>query len=220
MPISKSIDKAFFKRWNVDMAYILGFLFADGNIVQTNRGAYYFSMYSMDRGLVATMRSCMKATQKLSKRSGSVYRLQVGSKEMVEDLARFGLIANKVRRMQFPTVPQKYFPHFLRGYFDGDGNVWTGEVHRVRTTTTKTIIVAFTSASKLFLSYLHAILKEKGIVGGSLFRPKGKDCGRLSFSKNDSLKIYKLMYNNGAFGDLYLKRKKDVFDKYIRSMRV
>ncbi len=41
MPIHKEHDKAFYNKWSVDMAYILGFIFADGNLVKTKRNTYF-----------------------------------------------------------------------------------------------------------------------------------------------------------------------------------
>jgi len=37
MPIYKEINISFFKKWDPEMAYILGFIFADGNIIYTKR---------------------------------------------------------------------------------------------------------------------------------------------------------------------------------------
>ncbi|MBP7805071.1 MAG: hypothetical protein KA052_02535 [Candidatus Pacebacteria bacterium] len=215
MYFSKAVDADFFKTWNSDMAYILGFLYADGNVTKNTRGGEYLSFYSADRGILADMRKKMKSKHKLSKRStltGCVYRIQIGSKEIVSDLSKIGLRETKVYRMQFPSVPKEYIPDFIRGFFDGDGNVWVGRTHVNRIRTTIGIQAAFTSASREFLSELHIELRRLGIQGGSLFKIKGKQCGRLCLSIKDSLKLYEIMYN--ASTSLFLNRKKLVFEKY------
>lgn len=214
-----SIDTSFFKRWTIEMAYILGFLYADGNLVQTKRGSYYFSFYSGDKNLLVAIREKLKSTHAISKRkhtSGKVYRMQIGSKTMVSDLIECGLDTTKAHRLQFPAIPEKYIGHFVRGYFDGDGNVWVGSTHLKRKKASKAMLVSFTSCSKLFLKKLHLLLEERGVQGGSLYSVSKKQCSRLSFSTRDSLKIYKIMYNGGAFGRLGLKRKKDIFDAFIK----
>lgn len=54
MPIQKKVDMKFFKKWNKDMAYILGFLFADGNIIKTKRGYSFCKFLFIRQDFVAT----------------------------------------------------------------------------------------------------------------------------------------------------------------------
>jgi hypothetical protein len=41
MPIHKMVNKDFFKTWTSDMAYVLGFFAADGNMSKNKRGGCY-----------------------------------------------------------------------------------------------------------------------------------------------------------------------------------
>ncbi len=126
MPIIRTVDKTFFKTRSHNMAYVLGFLFADGTVTVTKRNTHFIAFHTMDVSLLQSMRGSMKACQKISKRSarsGNVYRLQIGSKEMVEDVARLGLCGTKAHRMRLPRIPPQYRGDFVRGFFDGDGNV-------------------------------------------------------------------------------------------------
>jgi len=80
VPIYKKIDKNFFKKWSPEMAYVLGFFAADGNMVNTNRGGCYISFYSSDRSILSSMQEVMKSNHKLSiRKSENVYRFQIGS---------------------------------------------------------------------------------------------------------------------------------------------
>ena len=197
------------------MAYVLGFLYADGNIVKTKRNTHFVAFYSADELLLKSIKKVLESEHMLSKRnsiSGEVYRLQVGSKEWYGDLFRLGLTPGKTYRMHLPPVPKKYWGDFLRGYFDGDGNVWVGHVHTNRPVSTLTIQTSFTSGSIEFLAAMRDKLLEEGLVGGSLFKIKEKNYGRLTFSKRDTLKIYRIMYNPPH--KLYLKRKKVVFERF------
>jgi hypothetical protein len=221
MPIIKKYNKDFFKTWSRDMAYIIGFLCADGGLTKTTRGTHFITFYSMDKELLERIRVVISSEHMLSKRSvrsGSVYRLQLGSKEWFEDLSRLGLTVQKTDRMQLPAVPKEFLGDFVRGYFDGDGNVWVGYVHGDRQTQTCTIQTTFTSASSDFLESLKLSLHNFGLAGGSLFRPSQGNYARLTFSKQDTLKIYKIMYN--ARHKLYLKRKKVVFDKFVKTQSI
>ncbi len=218
MPILKKYNRDFFKKWNHDMSYILGFLFADGNIIKTKRGTHFVSFYSADKKLLIDFKKIMELDHKISKRSvrsGEVYRIQLGSREMYADLYRLGMVPKKADRMKMIDVPEKYLGDFVRGYFDGDGNVWTGYSNKMRKVGTQVMHVAFTSASTGFLRGLFARLKiSAGIKGGGVYAVKDKNCARLSFATLDSLKLYRIMYN--ASCSLFLHRKRQVFENFIK----
>lgn len=216
MPIQKEFNKNFFKRWSSNMAYILGFLFADGNIIKTKRNTHFTSFYTADYNLLFDIRESINSNHKISERktiTGVVYVMQIGSKELFNDLVKLGLTPNKARRMELPKIPKEYIGDFIRGYFDGDGNIWSGLINKKRKTPTSVLMIAFTCASKSFLEKLFLVIKKEGINGGSIFMIKNKACSRLQYSTLDALKIYKIMYNKDY--KLFLGRKKSVFDKFV-----
>lgn len=64
--------------------------------------------------------------------------LIINSKEIKKDLEKLGITHNKSLTVQFPEVPKKFLPSFIRGVIDGDGwvqqkgyvmNVTTGGIH-------------------------------------------------------------------------------------------
>jgi len=199
------------------MAYILGFLYADGNIVKTKRGTHFITFYTADKHILESMQRCFQSEHKLSERkslTGSVYRIQVGSREWFIDVGKLGLFPNKTKRMQLPDVPKKHFGDFVRGYFDGDGNVWSGFINKHRKTPTKILQAVFTSGSHEYLVALRTALQVKGIKGGGLYVPKDGNFTRLVLSSKDALKLYEIMYN--APHKLFLKRKKIIFEQFVR----
>jgi intein-encoded DNA endonuclease-like protein len=218
MPIYKKYNRAFFKTWSPEMAYILGFLFADGNIIKTKRNTHFVSLYTNDLALLSAIKRSLKSEHKLSKSvskvGGICYKIQIGSKEYFSDLVNLGLIENKARRMKLPIVPLSYQGDFIRGYFDGDGCVWFGNIHKNRKTKTLSILVCFTSASINFLKEIKFLLNTLGLNGGSVFESKKGNYGRLNLSTQDSLKLYEIMYNKSD--KLFLSRKKLVFEKFIK----
>lgn len=217
MPVFKNINKDFFKVWSNDMAYILGFLFADGNIMKTKRNTHFVSFSTADKELLVSISKIMRSSHKISERkseTGSVFRIQVGSREIFNDLVALELTPNKSLRMKFPCVPKIYIGDFIRRYFDGDGNVWVGYGNKTRSKSTLNMLTAFTCASWGFLEGLAITLKDLGVKGGSLFKVKNLNCGRLQYSTLDSLKIYKIMYNTNS--KLYLTRKRLVFERFTK----
>ncbi len=201
------------------MAYVTGFFAADGNIITTRRGTHYISFYSADREILMDIQRCMQSSHKLSTRktlNGCVYKFQIGSRYMYETLRALGFTEGKSKRMIMPYIPPKYVPDFVRGYFDGDGNVWIGTHNKRRNKPTKVIQVAFTSGSRSFLYGLWSVLKSEGIKGGSLFDSRTKNYSRLLFSTLDALKLAEIMYNGHP--KLFLKRKRLRFEEF-RKMR-
>lgn len=221
MPIYKKVNKDFFKKWTPEMAYILGFFAADGYITVNKRGAGFWSIQITDKDLIYKIRKCVGAEHKIGERIGkgndkNLYRLQIGSKEMCEDLNKLGYRENKTKSLFVPNIPKKYFADFVRGYFDGDGNVWMGYIHKNRSEPDLVILCAFTSCSLDFLLTLKDKLRIAGLVGGSIIKNKKNYC-RLSYSTKDALKLYDFMYNSIDLKNdgLFLKRKAKVFERFI-----
>ena len=217
MPVFKNINKDFFKTWSCDMAYILGFICADGNLMKNKRGAYFIAIYSADFDLLVDIKKAMKSEHKISHKkggNGNNYCIQIGSKEMFEDLAKLNLFPNKAKRLQLPPIPSKFWFSFLRGYFDGDGNVWVGYVHKEREKPNPTIRVVFTSCTKDFLESIRVTLLRYFPQNGVISKGNG-NCYRLTYAVFGALNLYKNMYNS-KYLSLYLGRKKIVFEKYIK----
>ncbi|MCX6756727.1 MAG: hypothetical protein NTW35_01035 [Candidatus Nomurabacteria bacterium] len=219
MPIYKKVNKNFFKKWSYDMAYVLGFFAADGYITHNKRGSSFWSIDIIDKELLISIKKIIDSDHKITERirknnDSNIYRLQIGSKEMVEDLSLLGFNAKKSSNLTVPNIPKKYISDFIRGYFDGDGNVWVGRVHKERKTSTVIIQVAFTSVSKNFLNSIRILLYTQGLVGGSIYTHKTRNFSRLAFVNKNALKIYKIMYNRKT--PLFLNRKKEVFERYMR----
>lgn len=220
MPIFKKKNEDFFKIWSPEMAYVLGFFAADGNMIHSKRGNHYLSFSSCDKEILEKIRDVMgcehkiycKVAKKIAYRDS--YQIQIGSKEIFKDLLKLGFTPNKSLTIKFPKVPEKYFADFVRGYFDGDGHVSTGFYNRKDGETKKHLIfTGFTSGSKVFLRSLHDLLKKNNIVvGGTLYFLKGN---RLNFSIRDSLSLYGFLYKNMR-NKLYLPRKKTIFEKYMK----
>lgn len=200
------------------MAYVLGFFMADGSLDINRRGSHYFSIQICDKKLLGNIRKTLNSNHKIGIRHGvgnenDRYRLQIGNKEMCGDLINLGVQQQKAYTMKLPAIPKKYTGDFIRGYFDGDGNVWTGLIHRDRKKTTTTIQTVFTSCSKSFLSDLREKLMEYGLGSGGFFFLK--TAYKLQYSVNDSMLLYHLMYDNLG-STLFLERKKSRFVSFFK----
>jgi len=203
------------------MAYVLGFFTADGNMIRNKRGAHFVTIEITDKDILEKIRETIDSNHKISIRKKEfpdkdTYRLQIGSKQIFNDLLKLGLTPNKSKTIDLPHVPDKYFAHFIRGYFDGDGNVTISNYMRKARNNKKsrTILSGFTCGSHKFLSNLQiGLRKNVGILGGTFnYSSRGY---RLYFSVNDSLKLYNFMYT-GINNHLFLSRKREIFEKYFK----
>lgn len=70
------------------------------------------------------------------------YRLLIFNKHMCDTLSNIGMTPNKSLNLNFPNIDPQLYPHFIRGYFDGDGSVYrtikNDNNHRVSVTITST----------------------------------------------------------------------------------
>src|SRR3989344_7224612 len=200
MPMHRAVNSKFFKKWSPEMAYVLGFFSADGSMLRNNRGAHFIEFHITDRNLLFDIRKTLGSNHKITVRNRDErwklgYRLQIGSKDMFEDLQRLGFSQAKSKTLKFPKVPGKYFPHFVRGYFDGDGNVhfkkyWAKDRNKMKWHFSS----RFTSGSRPFLATLHTKLQLHGVKGGFIVaKIRGYE---LVLSHRDSLVLYRLMYHN------------------------
>jgi hypothetical protein len=118
----RTLPCPFFKRWTSEMAYVLGYWFADGNMYfQPGAGGYFISIGSKDVEHLATMRDVIGAGS-LARITGSdVFKLVICRKEMYADLLRLGGSERKSLTLTWPAIPEAFLADFVRGYIDGDG---------------------------------------------------------------------------------------------------
>ncbi|MCE7736539.1 MAG: hypothetical protein GPJ54_16780 [Candidatus Heimdallarchaeota archaeon] len=153
------IDEAFFSNWSSEMAYVLGFTFADGNIRRRKTGSVKLRICNSDKNVLLQIRKLLKSNHPIyvDKRTYTDFELNVPRSKIVKDIHKLGMTENNSRTMEFPYVPDKYFFSFVRGYFDGDGHV------EVTGKTGRKIRISFASGSKSFLHTLKSKLENRGI---------------------------------------------------------
>ena len=127
-------DFDFFEIINTEeKAYWLGFMYADGYIVNNeNRyGEDSFGLALSEDSLdsIQKFKKSLKATNPIrydnSKKPGQrQVKLVMSSQKTVNDLMDKGVVKQKSLILQPPTeVPENLICHFIRGFFDGDGSL-------------------------------------------------------------------------------------------------
>lgn len=117
-------------------AYILGLLYADGTNSKRDHtiklGLKYTDVDILHRIAheVKSDRPLVYHPEKSNNYNGRQinsspqYVLRLSSKHMSDRLIEIGMVSCKSLVLEFPTeIPEPLLPHFIRGYFDGDGCV-------------------------------------------------------------------------------------------------
>lgn len=114
----------------------------------------------------------------------------------------------------FPQLQEDLIPHFIRGYFDGDGfvSIYNNSTKKENCFTLKS---GFCSGSKIFIEQLVSYLPTKFKTISKRKKPNSS-LYDIKLSVKDSYKLYKYMYTNAT---IFLQRKKDKFDNYIKQRR-
>src|SRR5438876_697132 len=115
MGIKYCIDENFFNNWAPEMAYILGYLYADGSMEDASylRGKYV-RVTSIDRSTIIKIRKQFKSQHtivslKPNQFAGKQrYFLRIGSHKLYDSLFRLGLRPNKSLSMTFPKIPDEF----------------------------------------------------------------------------------------------------------------
>jgi hypothetical protein len=190
------------------MAYILGFIFADGCLVEHKNGYHGLDITSKDIERLVLIKRQLKAEHRIGRKERG-YRIQIRNRQIYCDLIRLGLIPKKSKRIRFPEIPKVYLSHFIRGLFDGDGSVvvWRGPRWRhtwqIRTT--------FCSGSLEFMKGLRRELSKNAGLNKGYLR-FGSRVIELGYAIADSASLYKFMYQDNP--TLFLKRKRDKFELF------
>lgn len=139
--------------------------------------------------------------------------MQIGSKNIFKRFLSLGITEKKSYRIKIPKVPNIFLADFIRGYFDGDGNIQFGLYKRQgRIKKSPILFTRFVSCSKGIIQNMANELYKTADMRKKKFYFNG-GAWRLDYSNRDSVKFYKYIYKNNP--RLFLERKKDIFEKYL-----
>lgn len=202
-----TLNEKFFSDWSSEMAYVLGYIYADGYV---HRDVAKLRIASSDLDILKKIRNALEYNGSIlhgKNKNGTWYELNIRRLPLYNDLRKLGIYPNKSLTMRFPDVPSKYLPDFIRGYFDGDGSVH--EVKRKRIT--PGLEVDFATGSKSFAESLLKILQDNVHKSFKLYN-KRKNYYCIRGWNMASEALYKYMYN----GKIHMSRKYDKFSDIIQ----
>ena len=193
-----------------EKAYWLGFLFADGYIRERKSGkSLEVKLSQNDEEHLILFRNSVNSNHKISYGINRVkYKdgiseskmccLAIYSNELVDSIKTQGIHSRKTFTIKAPNIDVCLIPHFIRGYFDGDGSFSFKPKQY-----SKTQIV---SASESFIEFIIEELNKNGI---QIYLYS--DIKLQIQNKIDNLKFYNYIYKNAT---IYLKRKKEKYEEF------
>lgn len=120
------VNSNFFKIWSPQMAYVLGFIGADGNICHSGR-AHTLHIACDDKDIIEKIKLAFKYKGPIHKKvrqNGKIsYSLRICDPIIFRNLEKLGVTERKSLTFTPCKIPIKLVRHFIRGYFDGDGSV-------------------------------------------------------------------------------------------------
>jgi hypothetical protein len=208
----------YFDVWSDEMAYILGFLAADGNI---RKGHYVrIGLALKDEDHLTKIRNVLAPTKHITYTNDEyghkAAHLCIGSQYMCKRLKTLGIEERKSLSLAFPNIPEQYLSHFIRGYFDGDGCI--SRFHPadyVKGVNRYSVIIVGTSA---FLSGMASVFSlALGINTKEPKKQTNEQLYKIAYSTEDSIKICEWMYRDST---IHLERKYDIFQQLLEERTV
>ena len=184
-----------------EKAYVIGFLMADGYVIEQKRGrtnTWGITLQTQDKYMLEKFRELVGSDNELG-HSRNEYVFIVASQHMVDALAKYNIIPKKCKTISFPykTIPQYLHRHVVRGLFDGDGCI-------------SKQVCSF-SGNEMMMADVRSILYNTfGVAWNKLYTNK-KNVTQFAFSsKKDVTAFYHYLYDDAT---IYLTRKRDRFEE-------
>lgn len=205
-------DKDFFKVWSDEMAYVLGFWFADGHITKnhnTNSSKTFgITQSTKDKYILENIKKVINFDGPVKEEQKSKYPksyLRIYSSEIYEDIIKLGGMEKKSSIIKFPEMPEQYIRKFILGFFDGDGCIDISN--------NNTIKIVFTGG-ETFLQSIREIFLKFNIIDlqksfGTFYKTKAKNnmTYHLDYTGYNAIKILQWLYEDVENTELFLKRK-------------
>jgi intein-encoded DNA endonuclease-like protein len=198
-----------------DKAYWLGFLYADGCVRKTKSGSQVVLKLSQkDEDHLNLFKKNIESEHKVDHhRNNTVSKkgtpsfsdnciIRINSNKLVEDLIKQGCTPRKTFTIDKPTIDEKFYKDFIRGYYDGDGNFFYSEK-------TKMAVITIVCASENFRAFLIDVISKIPNIG-KIHEDKKKYTIKI-VNIVGIVNFLDYIYENS---NIHLNRKKEYYEKY------
>jgi len=201
-----------------EKSYWYGFLCADGYIRERKSGnslemklgirdLEHLELFKKHINSTHNIRIGESTTtgKKGTKHTCTMAHLAIYSLTLVESIKKQGFHSRKTFTIGKPKFDKKFYRHFIRGYFDGDGCCYVK-----RTGTSLDCRFTFACASDVLRNFISDELRNHSIETSN-----DRTLNIYARTVLDSSKIFNYMYDGAT---IYLKRKKEKGDEFMEYM--
>lgn len=213
-----TINEEYFDKIDTpNKAYILGLIYADGNISKSNN-TFKISLQDRDVDILHKIKFELQSNHPLrylkyndkNPNWSNQYMLSITNKHIPESLIDKGVIPNKSLKLEFPNyLDDHLIPHFIRGYLDGDGSISKNPKEK------RIAIISTVN----FCNTLKSIIENKLNIHCSISYCHGKkETPTRSLGIAGGNQVKKFLDWIYKDSDLYLDRKYEIYqDLYCKS---
>lgn len=200
-----------------DKAYILGLLWADGHN-RVDRGSVILELQEDDKELLEKINNITENERPLRKVAlndknpswKNQYNLLWQSKYLSNVLNQYGMCQRKSLVLKFPDwIDKELYPHFIRGYMDGDGCVCCmKQNHKIQVSMVGT---------RMFLENVQKICDDIGVKTYIIHDTRANEviCTLAIASNVCSMRFLNWIYNNA---NLKMERKYNKYQQFLNSI--
>ena len=204
----------YFSNETSNMAWLLGFLAADG-CIEKDRNVIKLSLSTIDKEILEKIKKeiGLKSEVKdyITQAGYQVSKLQWSSEQHKKDLSKYSIIPQKTFCLKPPIqLSKSFWKDYIRGFWDGDGSI------TLLPNNYNSLNWQITSATKDILIWISDFFFEEYNIPKTTiqsFKHNNVELYLLHYSTNASKIIYNNLYYENC---LCLKRKKDKFDEIIK----
>ena len=194
--------------FNAINSYIFGLIMSDGCLsYDAHSKRYRITISSNDLYILESIKEYCGISRKIYENKGG-YSLIYISQEAIDFLSEYGLEERKSLTSKFYDLGDEFMPHFIRGYFDGDGSIATRHTKH-----SDYQQISITCGSEDFTNGLNDYFRRLGFSSNIYDDSKSRNNSNkyIKISKKDNIsKFYRMIYNIDT-EEFFLKRKREKF---------
>ena len=210
------MNHEYFEEWTPEMAYYLGWLWADGNICD---GKLQIGCVTKDEEIILNFMRAIESDHKIIRKPGYWHKKgyyvnpytksSIYSKKLILSLVEtHGILPRKTYNdPSFPQLNELYLRPFIRGYFDGDGSIFKRK--------NDSISISMIGTKQFMTTMQDVICKTTGLPKHGITKCKNTKTPSAAWTINWNKKSEVLTFLNFIYDGLpYLHRKKELADKW------
>lgn len=205
------VNEIYFEKWSNNMAYILGFILADGCIVRGTYEGYSdslkFGVQLRDIDILEKIKKELESEHAISKVKNAAH-LSITSQKLVDSLQKLKISYRKSLNEKIFPIPKQFVKDFIRGVVDGDGSIFFDKRNY------PTLSVSGGKNTINFIaSHFWNEFKAFSVVGRRTYSNDAKNyLYQISYRANTAKNLILYLYENAT---LYLDRKYHLAQKCL-----